>query len=77
MKSHELRVGQSIVIHSKPSLFNGKPLPEYGILKSIEPVRNIFDHWGNQAVRLTIEQKRDRLYNLSFYYHNLDKIEKA
>jgi hypothetical protein len=77
MKLHELRVGQSLVIHSKPSILNGKPIPEKGELKAVEEVKHIFDRWQNRAIRLTIVQQRKRPVELSFYYHNIDKIEMA
>lgn len=76
MKLHELRAGQSIVVHSKPSSLNGKPLPEKGKLKSVEEVKGIFDRWNNKAVRLTIIQQREKPYEVTFYYHNIEKIEK-
>lgn len=77
MKLHELRVGQSIVVHSKPSSLNGKPLPEIGELKAVEEVKGLFDRWKNKAVRVTIIQQRDRPVELSFYYHNIENIERA
>lgn len=75
MKLHELRAGQSLVIYSKASSLNGKPLPEKGKLKSVEEMRGIFDRWKNKAVRVTIIQQRDRPVELSFYYHNIENIE--